>query len=69
MFQQDISIGEVVTLQDSACFIENYDFVLFILTFKFHLLQKSSNLQRRVCKPLADLDKSTMSSAYRTPNE
>ena len=39
-------------------------FVLFILTFKFHLLQKSSNLQRRVCKPLADLDKSTMSSAY-----
>ena len=39
-------------------------FVLFILTFKFHLLQKSSNLQRRVCKPLADLNKSTMSSAY-----
>ena len=39
-------------------------FVLFILTFKFHSLQKSSNLQRRVCKPLADLDKSTMSSAY-----
>ena len=39
-------------------------FVLFILTFKLHLLKKSSNLQRRVCKPLADLDKSTMSSAY-----
>ena len=39
-------------------------FVLFILTFKFHLLQKSSNQKRRLCKPLADLDKSTMSSAY-----
>ena len=53
-----------MTLQDSARFIENYDFDLFILVFKFHLLQKSFNLQRIVCKPLAVLDESTMSSAY-----
>ena len=32
--------------------------------FKFHLLQKSFNLQRRFCKPLSVLDESTMSSAY-----
>ena len=37
-------------------------FVLFILTFKFDELQKSSNLQRRVCKPFAVLD---LSSPYK----
>ena len=63
MFQQDISIGEVVSLQNSAL-LKIMIFVLFILTLKFHLLQKSSYPQRRVCKPLAYLDKSTMSSAY-----
>ena len=37
---------------------------LFILNLNFHLLQKSSNLQRRVFKPLAVLDKSIKASAY-----
>ena len=64
MFQQDISIGEVVTLQDSACFIENYDFCFVYINLQIPfitnvLLQTSSNLQRRVCKTLADSDKST----------
>ena len=40
MFLQDISIGEVVTLQDSACFIENYDFCFVYINLQTPFIKK-----------------------------
>ena len=64
MLYQIVSIENIITLQNSAWLIENYDFCFICIYFKFHFIQKSSNLCKRSYNPLAVLDRRTMSSAY-----